>query len=98
RKAHLFEDKQIPSVRIFDEVFSTSMAFGGYTRDFGSFGEETGEITDLHQILEEVLLIERGDGIASIKRRHRDLFSNGIWNLETATGHGRLKEDLKSST
>ncbi|GKA63064.1 hypothetical protein Tco_0762670, partial [Tanacetum coccineum] len=56
------------------------------------------EIMDLHQILEEVLLIERGDGVASIKRRRRDLFINGVWNLETASGHGRLKEDLESST
>ncbi|GJV69893.1 hypothetical protein Tco_1485402 [Tanacetum coccineum] len=31
RKAHLLEDKQIPSVGVFDEVFSTWMAFGGNT-------------------------------------------------------------------
>ncbi|GJS01276.1 hypothetical protein Tco_0317784 [Tanacetum coccineum] len=98
RKAHLLEDKQIPSVGVFDEVFSTWMAFGGNTRDLGSFGEETDEITDLHQILEEVLLTKRGDGIASIKQRHRDLFSDGVWNLETASGRDRLKEDLESST
>ncbi|GJU25879.1 hypothetical protein Tco_1164500 [Tanacetum coccineum] len=98
RKAHLLEDKQIPSVGVFDEVFSTWMAFRGNTRDLGSFGEETNEITDLHQILKEVLLTERGDGVASIKRRRRDLFSDGVWNLETASGRGRLKEDLESST
>ncbi|GKC05976.1 hypothetical protein Tco_0997586 [Tanacetum coccineum] len=85
RKAHLLEDKQIPSVGVFDEV--TWMAFGGNTRDLGSFGEETDEITDLHQILEEVLLTECGDGVASIKRRHCDLFS-GVWYLETALGRG----------
>ncbi|GJT30602.1 hypothetical protein Tco_0910877 [Tanacetum coccineum] len=67
RKAYLLEDKQIPSKGVFDKVFSTLMAFGGNTRDLGSFGEETDEITDLHQILEEVLLTERGDGIAGIK-------------------------------
>ncbi|GJU27852.1 hypothetical protein Tco_1166473 [Tanacetum coccineum] len=96
RKAHLLKDKQIPSVGVFDEV--TWMAFGGNTRDLGSFGEETDEITDLHQILEEVLLTERGDGVASIKRRRRDLFSDDVWNLEMTSGHGRLKEDLESST
>ncbi|GJY96871.1 hypothetical protein Tco_0513781 [Tanacetum coccineum] len=47
--------------------FSTWMAFGGNTRNLGLFGEETDEITDLHQILEEVLLTERGDSVASIK-------------------------------
>ncbi|GJT73431.1 hypothetical protein Tco_1032717 [Tanacetum coccineum] len=49
RKAYLLEDKQILSVGVFDEVFSTWMAFGGNTRDLGSFEEETDKITDLHQ-------------------------------------------------
>ncbi|GJY88435.1 ribonuclease H-like domain-containing protein [Tanacetum coccineum] len=39
-----------------------------------------------------------GDGITSIKRRHRDLSSDGVRNLATALGRGRLKEDLESST
>ncbi|GKE66984.1 hypothetical protein Tco_1521145, partial [Tanacetum coccineum] len=33
----------------------------------------------------------RGDGIAGIKRRLRDLSSDGVRNLVTASGHGRLK-------
>ncbi|GJZ11578.1 hypothetical protein Tco_0546337 [Tanacetum coccineum] len=73
-------------------------AYGNLYAMTGSFGEETNEIMDLHQILEEVLLTERGDGVASIKRRRRDLFSDGVWNLETTSGRGRLKEDLESST
>ncbi|GJX36814.1 hypothetical protein Tco_0248371 [Tanacetum coccineum] len=76
----------------------TWMAFGGNTCDLGSFGKETDEITDLHQILKEVLLTERGDDVASIKRRHCDLFNDGVWKLKTASGCGRLKEDLESST
>ncbi|GJS83980.1 hypothetical protein Tco_0750521 [Tanacetum coccineum] len=48
-KAHLLEDKQIPSVGVFDEVILE--AFGGNTRDLGSFGEETDKTTDLHQLL-----------------------------------------------
>ncbi|GJY95929.1 hypothetical protein Tco_0512290 [Tanacetum coccineum] len=48
-------------------VFSTWMAFGGNTHDLGSFGEETDEIMDLHQIHEEILFLERGDGIAGLK-------------------------------
>ncbi|GKB78891.1 hypothetical protein Tco_0945786 [Tanacetum coccineum] len=32
-----------------DVVFSTWMAFGGNTRDLGSFGEETDKTTTLHQ-------------------------------------------------
>nr|GEU50474.1 hypothetical protein [Tanacetum cinerariifolium] len=79
-------------------VFSTWMAFRRNTRDLGSFGEEMDEITDIHQFFEEVLLTECGDDVASIKRRRRDLFSDGIWNLKTASGRDRLKEDLESST
>ncbi|GJT80368.1 hypothetical protein Tco_1054710 [Tanacetum coccineum] len=78
--------------------FSTWMAYGGNTRDLGSFGEETDEITDLNQILKEVLFTEHGDSVTSIKRCRRDLFSDGVWNLKTASGRGRLKEDLESST
>ncbi|GKF69458.1 hypothetical protein Tco_0202515, partial [Tanacetum coccineum] len=78
--------------------FSTWMAFGGNTRDLGSFREETDKITDLHKFHEEVLLTERGDDVAGIKRHRRDLFSDGVKDLATASGHGRLKEDLESST
>ncbi|GKC42709.1 hypothetical protein Tco_1060431 [Tanacetum coccineum] len=67
RKTYLLEDKQIPIVGVFDEVFSTWMAFGGNTRDLVLFGEETDKITDLHQIHKEVLFTERGDGVAGIK-------------------------------
>ncbi|GKB32233.1 hypothetical protein Tco_0871634 [Tanacetum coccineum] len=70
-------------------VFSTWMAFRGNTRDLGSFGEETDEITDLHQSLEEVLLTERGDSDASIKRRRRDLSGDGVWTLATTSQRSR---------
>nr|GEU51895.1 hypothetical protein [Tanacetum cinerariifolium] len=63
----------------------------GNTHDLGSFGEETNEITDLHQILEEVLLTERGDGVTGIKRRRRDpssdsqRFIDGVRDLVTTS-------------
>ncbi|GJR67847.1 hypothetical protein Tco_0013912 [Tanacetum coccineum] len=68
RKAHLLEDKKIPSVGVFDEV-------SFYT-----------------------LFRVRRDGAAGIKRRRHDLYNNGIRNLTTTSGRGRLKEDLESST
>ncbi|GKD34576.1 hypothetical protein Tco_1250085, partial [Tanacetum coccineum] len=76
----------------------TWMTFGGNTRDLGSFGEETDKITDLHQILEEVLLTECGDGVAGIKRRRRDPSSHDVRDLVTTSGRSRLNEDLESST
>ncbi|GJX82085.1 hypothetical protein Tco_0331566, partial [Tanacetum coccineum] len=79
-------------------VTSTWMTFGGNTCDLGSFGEETDKITDLHQILEEMLLTEHGDGVASIKRRRRDLASDGVWTLATASQRSLLKVNLEPST
>ncbi|GJY80187.1 hypothetical protein Tco_0492938 [Tanacetum coccineum] len=73
RKAHLLGDKQIPSIGVYDEVFSIWKEFGGNTRDLGSFGEETDKTTDLHQNLLKIMLTERGDGVTSIKRRRHDL-------------------------
>ncbi|GJS56502.1 hypothetical protein Tco_0629864 [Tanacetum coccineum] len=43
-------------------------------------------------------LRQRGDGVACIKRRRRDLSSDGIRDLVTASGRGQLNEDLESST
>ncbi|GJX50089.1 hypothetical protein Tco_0276934 [Tanacetum coccineum] len=94
RKTHLLEEKQIPSV----EVFSTWMAFGGNTRDLGSFGEETDKITDLHQIHAEALFTERGDSVTCIKGCRCDLSSDGFRDLATTSGRDRLKEDLELST
>ncbi|GJU08875.1 hypothetical protein Tco_1125305 [Tanacetum coccineum] len=79
-------------------VFSIWMAFRGNTRNLGSFGEEKDEFTDLHQILEDMLLTERRDGVAGIKRRRSDPSSDGFRDLVTASGRSRLNEDLESST
>ncbi|GJX38749.1 hypothetical protein Tco_0252052, partial [Tanacetum coccineum] len=63
-----------------------------------SFGEEMDKIIDLHQILEEVLLTARRDGVACIKRCRRDPSSDDARDLVMASGRSRLKEDLESST
>ncbi|GJZ91390.1 hypothetical protein Tco_0663317 [Tanacetum coccineum] len=95
RIAHLLEDKQIPSVGY---LMSTWMAFRGNTRDLGSFGEETDEITDLHQDSPRILFSEHGDGVTGIKRRRRNLSGDGVWILVTVSQHSRLKVDLKPYT
>ncbi|GJZ07671.1 hypothetical protein Tco_0541464 [Tanacetum coccineum] len=95
RKAHLLEDKQISGVGVFDEVFSIWKAFRGNTRDLGSFGEETNKTTDLHQNLLKIMLIERGDGVTSIKRHRHDLRSDGVSTLVTPSERGRPKETLE---
>ncbi|GJW50776.1 hypothetical protein Tco_0092127 [Tanacetum coccineum] len=94
RKEHLLEDKQIPSVGVFDEVFSTWMVFGGNTRNLGSIGEETDKTTTLHHLSRRIMHTERGDGVTSIKRRRHDLSSDGVVDFVTASGHSLLKVDL----
>ncbi|GJT82118.1 hypothetical protein Tco_1056460 [Tanacetum coccineum] len=41
---------------------------------------------------------KRGDGVASIKRRRRDLSSDGVEDFVTASERSRLKVDLEPST
>ncbi|GKB41082.1 hypothetical protein Tco_0886024 [Tanacetum coccineum] len=74
RKAHLLEDKQIPSVRVFDEAHLEKNR-----QHYGSTPK-------------------RGNGVASIKRRRRDLQSEDVKDFVTASERSRLKEDLESST
>ncbi|GJX07325.1 hypothetical protein Tco_0195257 [Tanacetum coccineum] len=45
-----------------------------------------------------VFLLECGDSVASIKRRHRALSSDGVRELTTVSRRNRLKSDLKDST
>ncbi|GJX46288.1 hypothetical protein Tco_0271478, partial [Tanacetum coccineum] len=73
------------------------LTFGGNTRDLGSFEEETDKTTDLHQNLWKIMLTERGDGVASIKRRRHDLRSDGVSTLVTPSEHGRPKQTLEDS-
>nr|GEU51291.1 hypothetical protein [Tanacetum cinerariifolium] len=51
--------------------------------------------TKIHQ---KVLLTKRGDGIAGIKRRRRDLSGDGVWILATSSQRSCLKVDLEPST
>ncbi|GKA20022.1 hypothetical protein Tco_0699937 [Tanacetum coccineum] len=66
-------------------VFSTWMAFGGNTRDLGSFREETDKI---------LVHTERRDGVAGIKRRHRDLSSDDVKKLTTAQRDGESTKEF----
>nr|GEZ57524.1 hypothetical protein [Tanacetum cinerariifolium] len=54
--------------------------------------------TALHQVSGRTALTELGDGVASIKRRHRDFQSDGIEDFVTASERSCLKVDLESST
>ncbi|GJS10273.1 hypothetical protein Tco_0367069 [Tanacetum coccineum] len=66
RKAHLLEDKQIPSVGVFDKV--TWMAFGGNTRDLAHLEKKRTGLRLYTKSFEEIVHTERGDGVTSYKR------------------------------
>ncbi|GJW53644.1 hypothetical protein Tco_0097729 [Tanacetum coccineum] len=74
---------------------TTWMVFGGNTHDLDSFGEETDKTTTLHQILEEVVHTECGDGVASFKRQCQDVLSDNVRDMVTTSKHGRPKESLE---
>ncbi|GKA08610.1 putative reverse transcriptase domain-containing protein [Tanacetum coccineum] len=92
RKAHLLEDKQIPSVGVFDEVFSIWKAFEGNTHDFGSFGEETDKTTNLHQHLSRISTqklktasqITRDAVTTHLKTASQDLKTASDWSCKTS--------------
>ncbi|GJU77950.1 DEAD-box ATP-dependent RNA helicase 57 [Tanacetum coccineum] len=44
------------------------------------------------------VIIEPGDGVATIKRRRHDIHGDGVRDSATASGRGRLKVDLEPST
>ncbi|GJY35555.1 hypothetical protein Tco_0420933 [Tanacetum coccineum] len=98
RKTHLLKDKQIPSVGVFDEVFSIWKAFGGNTRDLGSFGEETDKITKQHQDSSRFKVSERGDGVAIYTRRSHTSSSNDVTTSLDGVSSHRLNSDLEDST
>ncbi|GKA70412.1 putative ribonuclease H-like domain-containing protein [Tanacetum coccineum] len=88
RKAHFLEDKQIPSVGVFDEVF---LALGWHLEEihvtWAHLEKKRTRLRTCTKIHQEVLFSERGDGVASIKRRRRDLSGDGVWILATASQH-----------
>ncbi|GJY29793.1 hypothetical protein Tco_0405560 [Tanacetum coccineum] len=70
----------ISTFALISELMSTWMAFGGNTRDLGSFGEETDEITTLHQSQRRKGHIDPGDsvtitcdGVRTSKRRRQEI-------------------------
>ncbi|GJT85108.1 hypothetical protein Tco_1066825 [Tanacetum coccineum] len=99
RKAHLLEDKQIPSVGVFDEVF---LALGWHLEEihvtWAHLEKKRTRLQTCTKIHQEVLFSERGDGVASIKQCRRNLSSNGVWILAMTSQRSRFKVDLEPYT
>ncbi|GKD83216.1 hypothetical protein Tco_1350055, partial [Tanacetum coccineum] len=85
RKSHLLEDKQIPSVGVFDEVIWE--ALGGNTRDLDSIWEETGQDYNFTQSDLKNVRTVLGDGVA--------ILSDDVKSYVTASERNHLKETLR---
>nr|GEY64813.1 hypothetical protein [Tanacetum cinerariifolium] len=98
KKFHLLEDKQIPSVGVFDEVFSIWKEFGGNTHDLGLFGEETDKTTNQHQDSSRFKVSEPGDGVTIYTRRRRTSSSDDVTTSFDGVSPHRINSDLEDST
>nr|GEU99482.1 hypothetical protein [Tanacetum cinerariifolium] len=98
RKAYLLEDKQIPSVRVFDEFLALGCHLEEIHMTWDHLEKKQTRLQTCTKIHQEVLLTERGDYVPGIKRRRRDLSGDGVLILATTSKHSRLKVDLEPST
>ncbi|GJR71612.1 hypothetical protein Tco_0083977 [Tanacetum coccineum] len=78
RKAHLLEDKQIPSVGVFDEVLALGWHLEEIHVTLAHLEKKQTRLRTCTKIHQEVLFSERGDGVAGIKPRRHNLFGDGV--------------------
>ncbi|GKB48152.1 hypothetical protein Tco_0898905 [Tanacetum coccineum] len=99
RKAHFLEDKKIPSVGVFDDVsfYTLFQALRWHLEEIHvtwAHLEKKRTRLRLYTKNHEELFTQTVDAVATIKRRRQDLNGDGVRNLATASGRGRLKENL----
>ncbi|GJV54624.1 hypothetical protein Tco_1455629 [Tanacetum coccineum] len=95
RKAHYLKDKQILSVGIFDEVFSIWKAFGGNTRDLGSFGEEQDYGPTPTSL--KIMFLAAGDSVTSSTRRRHNPPRDGVTTFHDGVRSYDPAQDLEYS-
>ncbi|GJZ02619.1 hypothetical protein Tco_0520580, partial [Tanacetum coccineum] len=76
----------------------TWMAFGGNTRDLGSFREKQTRLRLYAKSFEEIVHTEHGDGFANPKQQRQDFQDDDVRELATASERSRLKKALEEST
>ncbi|GJU50046.1 hypothetical protein Tco_1219601 [Tanacetum coccineum] len=78
--------------------YSIWKAFGGNTRDLGSFGEETDKTTNQHQDSLRFKVSEPGDGVTIYTRCRHTSSSDGVTTSLDGVSPHRLNSDLEDST
>ncbi|GKA55152.1 hypothetical protein Tco_0754101 [Tanacetum coccineum] len=94
----LLEDKQIPSVGVFDEVFSTWMTFGENTRALVNLGKKRDELSGTYtKILEKYCLknVETASQALSDAVVIYSVTTSGIWQMAQDVA---IKYDLRIIT
>ncbi|GKA48703.1 hypothetical protein Tco_0741661 [Tanacetum coccineum] len=78
RKAYLLEDKQIPSVGVFDEVLALGWHLEEIHVTLAHLEKKQMRLRTCTKIHQEVIFSERRDGVAGIKPRRRNLFGDDV--------------------
>ncbi|GKB07339.1 retrovirus-related pol polyprotein from transposon TNT 1-94 [Tanacetum coccineum] len=100
RKAYLLEDKQIPSVGVFDEVsfYTLFQAFGKLLEDmhvtWTQFGKKGDKITTLHEVVSR-MYVHCLETASQFLATSSELTSDGVKSYVTASERSRLKEILR---
>ncbi|GJV90884.1 hypothetical protein Tco_1538697 [Tanacetum coccineum] len=87
---HIVEVKYPSSVV---HVLSTWMAFGGNTRDLGSFGKETDEMTTLHQTSEVLKDGVRNIVMASERNRLKEALEESAEQRRSGIGTEKMRKN-----
>ncbi|GJU70943.1 hypothetical protein Tco_1262348 [Tanacetum coccineum] len=107
QKIHTLAERQAKNKRKFEDtskeqskptVFRIWKAFGGNTRDFGSFGEETDKTTNQHHDSSRFKVSAPGDGVTIYTRRRHTSSSDGVTTFLDDVSPHRLNSDLEDST
>nr|GEV25497.1 hypothetical protein [Tanacetum cinerariifolium] len=92
------DEESIVNTDTQPEVFSIWKAFGGNTRNLGSFGEETDQTTNQHQESSRFKVSEPGDDVTIFTRRRHTSSSDSVTTSFDGDSPHRLNSDLEDST
>ncbi|GKA06489.1 hypothetical protein Tco_0685713 [Tanacetum coccineum] len=98
RKAYLLEEKQIPSVGIFDEVSFYTLFPEVIHMTWAHLEKKQTRLQLYIKSFKETVHTERGDGVAITKQRRQDFHIDDVTDLATGSERSRLKVDLESLT
>ncbi|GJT89742.1 hypothetical protein Tco_1078587 [Tanacetum coccineum] len=98
RKAHLLEDKQIPSVGYLMRFLALGWLLEEIHVTWAHLKKKRTRLRLYIKYFEEIVHTKRGDGATNPKRRRQDFQDDGVRDLATTSERSRLKKALEEST